>query len=173
MDDLAARDTLLPAADLATRVALLSAKDLPVCQQLHFLQMACEKLSKAHLCWGGSPPADIQSSHAYSAKAIPLIAIQLLGRGLVPGETPREGLVKQIRDLAREVELLAPSVDDGGRRPDNCEYPWEDDQGKLVVPADHAFSKLGQLHRHPAAGTFLKIIKVAVQELADGVYISK
>jgi hypothetical protein len=26
--------------------------------------------------------------------------------------------------LCREIDLLHPQVDDGGRRPDNVEYPW-------------------------------------------------
>jgi hypothetical protein len=29
---------------------------LPECQKLHFMQMACEKLAKAHLCKAGTPP---------------------------------------------------------------------------------------------------------------------
>ncbi|MGP0063486.1 MAG: hypothetical protein ACLQGP_07810 [Isosphaeraceae bacterium] len=38
--------------------------------------------------------------------------------------------------LAREIEVLAPAVKRGGQRPDNCEYPWEDDAGTLHVPLD-------------------------------------
>jgi hypothetical protein len=35
------------------------------------------------------------------------------------------------KHLAGEIELLAPAVKRGGDRPDNCEYPWEDDNGVL------------------------------------------
>lgn len=70
-----------------------------------------------------------------------------------------------VRQLAREVDLLAPAVHDDGRRPDNCEYPWEDMSGNLHVPAEHGFGSLGTLHRHRAGSTFLKIIAVATAEL--------
>ena len=42
-------------ADLEAREALLDAT-VPACQHLHFLQMACEKISKAHQCLGGADP---------------------------------------------------------------------------------------------------------------------
>jgi hypothetical protein len=43
-------------ADLEARVALLGAM-VPACQHLHFLQIACEKIAKAHRCLGGADPA--------------------------------------------------------------------------------------------------------------------
>ena len=69
---------------------------------------------------------------------------------------------------AERSSLLAPAVDDGGRRPDNCEYPWEDDGGILHVPAEHGFPSLDTLHKHRAGSTFLKIVTVAAAELAGG-----
>lgn len=41
--------------------------------------------------------------------------------------------MKQVRNLSREIELLAPTVD-SLRRPDNCEYPWEDGTGNEDHP---------------------------------------
>jgi len=41
---------------------------LSACQQLHFLQMACEKICKAYLCGRGTDPAALQTSHAYIAR---------------------------------------------------------------------------------------------------------
>jgi len=58
----------------AARNVLCRDAALPVCHQLHFLQLACEKLSKAHLCTKGSNSADLQSSHAFVQKTLPLIA---------------------------------------------------------------------------------------------------
>jgi hypothetical protein len=75
-----------------------------------------------------------------------------------------------VRQIARAVDLLAPSVDDDGRRPDNCEYPWEDHSGILRVPADHDFGELGKLHLHRAGSRFLKIVTIAVKELAEAAY---
>ena len=93
------------------------------------------------------------------------------GSAFVAGlEVGRGGVEPMIRQLAREIDLLAPAVDDDGRRPDNCEYPWEDDRGVLHVPAEHGFGGLGTLHRHRAGSTLLKIILAAVAELREGGY---
>ena len=114
-------------ADLNTREVLLSAT-VPACQHLHFLQMACEKISKAHRCLGGAAPETLMHSHGFAAKVLPQIARELLRRSAFVAhlEVADSGIEAMVRQLAREVDLLAPTVDDDGRRPDNCEYPWED-----------------------------------------------
>ena len=62
---------------------------IPSCQKLHFLQMACEKLCKAHLCkQPGANPKDFQTSHAYTAKNLGIILRQQLS--LVP-KPPKNG----------------------------------------------------------------------------------
>ncbi len=75
-----------------------------------------------------------------------------------------------MRKLAREIELLAPTVRDDGRRPDNCEYPWEDDEGQLRTPAEWPFGILAGLDRFPMGITLLKVIVVAAEELAGDFY---
>jgi hypothetical protein len=136
---------------------------LPQCQRLHFLQMACEKLAKAHLCKAGAAPASLQSSHAYVAKNLPIIVRkQLAGRA---GRTQQtRAIVAGAKHLAREIELLSPSVDDGGRRPDNCEYPWEDANGNVLIPSEYAFATL-HLATAPAGRTLLKIVSAAIDAL--------
>src|SRR6266513_2554086 len=62
--------------DLQTRNELLRLPAIPECQQLHFLQMACEKICKAYLCGQGTDPRTLQSSHAYIAGPLPVIARQ-------------------------------------------------------------------------------------------------
>ena len=152
-------------ADLKSRVALSRTPGIPRCQHLHFLQMACEKLCKAFLCTSGSDPADLLTSHRYIAKVLPQIAKRRLG--LKKGRYPRDSsqFVRDIRLLARLIELLAPAVDDNGRRPDNCEYPWEDKQGNLQVPIEYAFPNLSLLHQLSGA-RLLKIVEKTVDELA-------
>ncbi len=133
------------------------------CHRLHFLQMACEKLAKAHLCETGAEPHAIQQSHAYIAKSLPRIAKHHVTRR--KGHLRKHGsLFKKIRHLAREIELLAPAVDDGGRRQDNCEYPWELANGELRIPAEHSFPNLSLL-REPAGRTLLKVVREAVAQL--------
>jgi hypothetical protein len=63
-------------ADLDAREALLGA-EVPACQHLHFLQMACEKISKAHRCLGGADPETLMHSHGFAAKVLPQIAREL------------------------------------------------------------------------------------------------
>lgn len=151
-------------ADLCARDALCADRTLPACAQLHFLQMACEKLCKAHLCRSGSDPRDLQASHAYIAKTLPLIARELFiaeyGRNL----TGRAAVMAHIRHFAREIEILAPAVDANGTRLDNAEYPWEDALGALVVPAQYEFPNLNFL-TSPTGRSFLKLVTIAVSEL--------
>jgi len=108
-------------ADLDAREVLLGAT-VPACQHLHFLQMACEKISKAHRCLGGANPETLRHSHGFAAKVLPQIARELLRRSAFAAdlEVAPRGLEAMVRQLAREVDLLAPAVDDDGRRPDNC-----------------------------------------------------
>ena len=158
-------------ADLGAREALLGA-EVPACQHLHFLQMACEKISKAHRCLGGADPETLMHSHGFAAKVLPQIARELLRRSALAAELPvtRGQIEPMVRQLAREVDLLTPAVDDDGRRPDNCEYPWEDSRGTLHIPAKHGFRSLETLHRHRAGVTFLKIVVTAAAELEGGSY---
>ena len=73
-------------------------------------------------------------------------------------------LLNQIEQLVGEIDRLHPSVDDGGRRPDNCEYPWDDGAGNVLAPAEQTFPNLDLLTQH-AGRTLLKIIAVALDGL--------
>lgn len=153
-------------ADLEAREALLGAP-APACQHLHSLQMACEKIAKAHRCLGGADPETLMHGHGFAAKVLPQVARELLRRSTFVADlqVKHVGIEAMVRQLAREVDLLAPAVDDDGRRPDNCEYPWKDAGGALHVPAEHGFGSLETLHRHRAGVTFLKIVIAAATEL--------
>ena len=96
-------------ADLDAREVLLGSK-VSACQHLHFLQMACEKISKAHLCLGGTDPETLTHSHAFAAKVLPQIARELLRRAAFVADLEflHSGIESMVRQLAREVDLLAP-----------------------------------------------------------------
>lgn len=150
-------------ADFAAFTVLRQSHDLPPCLALHCLQMACEKLCKSFLCSQKTEPRFLQTSHAYTAKSLPEIFLRQRSR---LGERPLHQystLLKQVYNLAREIELLAPTVD-SQRRPDNCEYPWVDGAGKVVVPAEYPFANLSLLSE-PAGQDLLKIIPFAIDEL--------
>lgn len=59
-------------ADFKTFMAI-QALSVPMCHQLQFLQMACEKLVKAHLCQAGANLSALQKSHAYVGKHLPRV----------------------------------------------------------------------------------------------------
>jgi len=148
-------------ADLETWEKLQGIESVPDCHKLLFLQMACEKLTKTHLCRARSDPASIQSSHAYTAKNLPIII-----RQQIEISKPKNAgwLLKHSKHLAHEIEMLAPAVKRGGQRPDNCEYPWDDEGGRLHVPLDWTFAPANLLIE-PAGRTFLKLIREALSRL--------
>ena len=122
-------------ADFELFLALSSLDAVETCHKLQFLQMTCEKLVKAHLCGEGVDPATLQASHAYVANTLPVVLRQAAVALNFKGKHARWVLL-HARHLAQEIEVLAPAVKRGGLRPDNCEYPWEDDTGNLHVPLD-------------------------------------
>ena len=151
-------------ADLNARDRLLAHDDLPRCEELHLLQMACEKLCKAFLIDGGATPDSMRRSHAFVAGPLPIIVRQFCAREA--GRLPRDSwIVDACRSLARQIELLAPALDDGGRSPANSEYPWVDASGRVIAPADHRFA-IDLLHSR-AGTTLLKAVRAVAMELAD------
>src|SRR4051812_30934849 len=108
-------------ADFKTWEKLQNLDGVPECHKLMFLQMACEKLTKAHLCLAGSEPNNLQGSHAYIARNLPIIIRQQIS---ISNPKNASWVIKHSEHLSREIEMLAPAVRRSGQRPDNCEYPW-------------------------------------------------
>jgi hypothetical protein len=133
------------------------------CHKLLFLQMACEKLCKAHLIQSGTPPASLQTSHGYVATPLPAILLQLL-LDLKQDRRRVRGVLVALRHLCSEIELLSPAVDRNGQRPDNCEYPWEDGRGVVHSPLDWSFHPT-RLCIAPAGRIFLKALRQAIDGL--------
>jgi hypothetical protein len=150
-------------ADLRAREQLLQNADIPDCQQLHFLQMACEKVCKAYLCGQGVNPELLQKSHAYISGPLPVIARQQFTQESGSVHTDRTWVIGAIRALARKIELLAPAVNDAGRQPANCEYPWEGPNGKIQAPCEYSFGF--QLLYEKAGRHLLKVLYNAAEEL--------
>jgi hypothetical protein len=147
-------------ADFETWSLLQGNEAVPTCHKLLFLQMACEKLTKAHLCQAGSDPQRLQTSHAYVAKNLPIVLRQQM---VVSGANLKGApwIPQHAKHLAQEIEMLAPAVKRGDQRPDNCEYPWEDAGGELHVPLDWSFAPANLLVA-PAGRTFLKLVRESI-----------
>ncbi|MCI0459531.1 MAG: hypothetical protein L0Z62_21490 [Gemmataceae bacterium] len=150
-------------ADLRAFEALQDVPGVSECHKLQFLQMACEKLAKAHLCGEGTDPANLQSSHAYIAKTLPIILKQYATYIKYTGKKARE-VLRHAKRICGEIEILAPAVRRGGGRPDNCEYPWCDAGGAVHIPAEWKFVP-SQLLLLPSGRTFLKLLRGALDRL--------
>jgi hypothetical protein len=134
------------------------------CHKLLFLQMACEKLCKAHLIQGGTPPEALQGSHGYIANPLPIIIRQQIIhlRQKLKG---MQGVLTLVRHLAEEIEVLNPAVNRDGRRPENCEYPWEAGD-RVVSPLDWGFHPL-RLCTAPAGRIFIKLLRGSIDRIID------
>ncbi len=153
------------AADFSTYEALQTLA-IPECHKLQFLQMACEKLVKGYLCGQGTDPSTLQSSHAYVAGTLPVVLRQYAAFINFTGPTARS-MMKHVKRLSQEIEVLAPAVKRSGHRRDNCEYPWSDgpgSSGTLHVPLDWSFTP-SNLLVVPSGRTFLKLVRGAIAGL--------
>jgi len=150
-------------ADMRARAALLEHSELPECQQLHFLQMGCEKLCKAYLCGRGVDPVALRGSHAYIGSTMPIIVRQHFAREARKVRVDHTWVIRAIGTLARKIELLSPAVNDAGRSPANCEYPWTGADGTVRVPAEYDF-KLDLLH-DGAGHHLVKALYTTAEEL--------
>jgi hypothetical protein len=141
---------------------LLSGRaDVAACHKLHFLQMACEKLAKAHrLRDTKSPVEELLSSHTGFARFMPSFCKLALGEKYRGKDSQLARVIKDSRALAREIEKLAPAID---RRatPENAEYPWERDN-EVIAPCEHNFPSLN-LFGKPGGRTFLKLLKQGME----------
>lgn len=127
------------------------------CHRLHFLQMAAEKVCKAYLT-ASNGHSNVRKSHAYVAKNLPLIArvvYSSVGNRMAAWE------ISQIKDLAHEIQLLAPACDDGDVRLDNSEYPWQDRVGNILVPSEYSFPNIDDSSQNRTIVKLIRLIRTA------------
>ena len=110
----------------------------------------------------GANPLFVQRSHAHIAKQLPML-VQISTSHNAGRKSRDNWIVRAIGPLARKIELLNPAVQDGGRSPHNCEYPWPAPDGKIIAPADHKF-EFSELF-DPAGVTLLKVMRRVAAEL--------
>jgi hypothetical protein len=139
-------------SDLRAREMLANA-GADKCHRLHFLQMAAEKVCKAHLTLNNGHE-NVRKTHAYVSRNLPIIARLFYAMVHQNNEIARWELV-QIRRLAREIELLAPACDDSNLRQDNSEYPWEDGNGNIFIPCEYTFPNINDGDR-----TIIRLIRL-------------
>lgn len=151
-------------ADLDTREILCRHAEVPECQELHFLQMACEKLVKAHLFAAPPVPRYLFTSHAVIAKHLPRIIGEYYRHQ--KGKPLPRLMHNRIRHLSRQIELLTPAVDDAGRVRANCEYPWEGPQETVRCPAVDRCTTINLTGDYEVR-LLLKVLPIAIDVLCE------
>jgi hypothetical protein len=126
-----------------------------VCQRLQFLQMASEKICKAHaLLVEVNTLESVTSEHSYIKKFLAKILDHELLAIYPTNRTQCKLLASRFKLLGVEIEALCPAIN-RVLRPDNCEYPWE--SGETVLsPLDWKFESLEFL-RKPGGGHLLNV----------------
>lgn len=113
----------------------------PISQQLHYLQMATEKLAKALSCGHRNDPP--KTTHAALGRFLRISK----GRPELRRDLGYEGnynafvsYIDSLLPFAEKIEGLAP---EGGRldKP-NAEYPWQSAGGTVIAPLDHTFDDI-------------------------------
>ena len=84
---------------------------------------------------------------------------------LKPDLKGMRGVLRFVRQIAEEIEILNPSARRDGRRPENCEYPWVAG-GRVHSPLDWSFSPL-RLCTEPAGRTFIKLVRGAIDRILN------
>lgn len=134
----------------------------PRCHQLHYLQMASEKIAKAYRFRDTSTSEDsLLTQHVGFIKFLNAFLKSDRVKQMYKETRQLREVSKRCRQLASEIEKLAPAVD-AGKRPANPEYPWQQG-GEVITPRDHEFPNLALLDA-PAGRTFLKLLKIGIFE---------
>ena len=147
-------------SDWAVHRILAERDVVAACHELHYLQMACEKLAKAYrLRDTDSPVEEVLSRHTGFAKFIGPFFAAVLKDEYRGKDAQLRGLISRARALAREIERLAPATDRVAW-PENAEYPWERD-GRVIAPCTYGFPAL-ELLRRPGGRAFLNLVERAL-----------
>lgn len=149
-------------SDLRVRETLVRA-NAEKCHRLHYLQMAAEKVCKAHLNSTNGHDS-VRNSHAYIESILPIIARHFYG-AISDNNQIKDWEIRTIRTLAHEIQLLAPACHDGDMREDNSEYPWEGGQGTVYIPCEYSFPNINDGDR--AIVKLIHLIRAAAQSYSS------
>ncbi len=133
----------------------------PSCHQLHFLQMATEKLSKALLISGEVSLERATHSHAAFVKFMRVVSHNHnLQAELGMNKSQLKALFERLLPIAHEIEALAPALAQDGPNP---EYPWRDKLGHVCIPTKYSFP-LTKLMQSQQGTRLLKYIRYFLVE---------
>ena len=125
-------------ADYAVFKVLLATPNMPLCQKLHYLQMATEKLAKGLMTAPGA--GEYGHTHDALVRFMQVARTRAEVRQVCRYSNARAFslYVESLLPVAQQIENLSP---EGIPHP-NPEYPWVDGAGQLVSPLDYSFDGL-------------------------------
>ncbi len=116
--------------------------DVAMCQKLHYLQMATEKLAKAFLSPPtGQPPPRVHTAlvrFLQISKGRPELRRKL---GYAGNYHAYCSYINSLLGVAERIERLAPV---GGEERLNPEYPWATNADEVICPACYGFPEFGR-----------------------------
>ena len=116
---------------------LLSRENAPLCPQLHYLQMATEKLAKGFSTPPGGPqPPKVHRAFVNFMRSVH--GSRTLRQACHCGPGQIEAYIDLLLPLARLIEDLAPANASDGPKP---EYPWQIPAG-IIAPVHYPFTNL-------------------------------
>jgi len=114
---------------------LREAKTIEECHELHYLQMALEKIARSYLLrHSAGDRSGYLSTHVAVDAFVKRYAQSPEGKARFQNV---EWALRGVKQLAGAIEILTPAVEREAR-PDNAEYPWSDGM-TLTVPIDVPF----------------------------------
>jgi hypothetical protein len=151
-------------SDLRVRSAV--AERFEPCHSLHYLQMAAEKICKAHQCLTlGYEAVNRKRTHEVVVKVLPALAKKLPRRASDKRSVAQSNRAA-VKRFADAIETLAPAVHHGQTRQDNCEYPWLSKAQQVVVPCEYRFPVFDVEERFLVP--VLEVLKKSAEDLLNG-----
>jgi len=108
----------------------------PICQQLHYIQMATEKVAKAYLSAGDERPPQIHDVIVRFLRACR--GNSFLQNACRMRREQFRAYVKSLLTTGEQIEDLVPAKNVDKPNP---EYPWQEND-KVIAPVDYPFVRL-------------------------------
>jgi hypothetical protein len=136
---------------------IVSEGGCPACHELHYLQMATEKLGKAVLLKSGETLENVNTTHKAFVRFLRVAPKNpSLRQTLNLSARQLQAYVNNVLPIADQIERLAPKLACGGP---NAEYPWETPHKRIIAPASHGFHLTSALTQ-PQGRKLLNLVSV-------------
>ena len=137
------------------------------CHQLHYWQMATEKLGKAYFCKPGHPPLRTHATLVFFLRSLGSVQkdrrSQIASLLRFVSFSGFQSWINAALPLAYELERLAPALAQGGP---NTEYPWPQDV-PVDYPARYQFPIWSQLTKTGSGRQFTQTIRRLVGQFPE------